>query len=96
MSRAVQRVGDRNSAGGLILRGDNSVLVNGRPIAVQNSPVSPHPCCGAKGCPPVHCNAQTRTTQGEILVNGIPLIRLNDTDTCGHARVGGSPDVVVG
>jgi uncharacterized Zn-binding protein involved in type VI secretion len=96
MSRAVQRVGDRNSAGGLILRGDNSVLVNGRAIAVQNAPVSPHPCCGAQGCPPIHCNAQTRATIGTILVNGIPLIVLNDTDTCGHPRVGGSPNVVVG
>jgi uncharacterized Zn-binding protein involved in type VI secretion len=96
MSRAVQRVGDRNSAGGLILRGDNSVLVNGRAIAVQNAPVSPHPCCGARGCPPIHCNAQTRATIGTILVNGIPLIVLNDTDTCGHPRVGGSPNVVVG
>jgi len=24
------------------------------------------------------------------------LIVLNDTDTCGHPRVGGSPNVVVG
>jgi uncharacterized Zn-binding protein involved in type VI secretion len=96
MGRAVQRVGDKNSAGGLILRGDNTVLVNGRPIAVQNAPVSPHPCCGARGCPPVHCNAQTRSNTGEILVNGIPLILSNDTDTCCHARVGGSPDVMVG
>lgn len=96
MGRAVQRVGDQNSAGGLILRGDATVLVNGRNIAVQNAPVSPHPCCGAQGCPPVHCNAQTQASIGEILVNGIPLIILNDTDTCGHTRVGGSPDVVVG
>lgn len=96
MSRAVQRVGDQNSAGGLILRGDNTVLVNGRAIAVQNSPVSPHPCCGARGCPPVHCNAQTRASSSNILINGLPLIILNDTDTCGHNRVAGSPDVVVG
>jgi uncharacterized Zn-binding protein involved in type VI secretion len=96
MSRAVQRVGDQNSAGGLILRGDNTVLVNGRAIAVQNAPVSPHPCCGAQGCPPVHCNAQTQASTGQILVNGVPLIINNDTDTCGHNRVGGSPDVVIG
>lgn len=96
MSQAVQRVGDQNSAGGLILRGDNTVLVNGRAIAVQNTPVSAHPCCGAQGCPPVHCNAQTQTSAGEILVNGVPLIKTNDVDTCGHTRVGGSPDVVIG
>lgn len=96
MGRAVQRVGDRNSAGGVILRGDSTVLVNGRPIAVQNAPVSPHPCCGSRGCPPVHCNAQTVASTGTVLVNGKPLIILNDTDTCGHPRVGGSPDVVLG
>jgi uncharacterized Zn-binding protein involved in type VI secretion len=96
MSRAVQRVGDQNSAGGLILRGDATVLVNGRPIAIRNAPVSPHPCCGAQGCPPIHCNAQTQTNTSEILVNGIPLIVNNDVDTCGHTRVGGSPDVFLG
>ena len=96
MGKAVQRVGDRNSAGGLILRGDSTVLVNGRAVAVQNAPVSPHPCCGARGCPPVHCSAKTQSSSGGIVVNGIPLILFNDTDTCGHTRVGGSPDVVVG
>jgi uncharacterized Zn-binding protein involved in type VI secretion len=96
MSRAVQRVGDQNSAGGLILRGDSTVLVNGRAIAIQNAPVSPHPCCGRQGCPPIHCNAQTQANNSEILVNGIPLIMTNDLDTCGHPRVGGSPDVMWG
>ena len=96
MGQAVQRVGDKNSAGGLILRGDSTVLVNGRPIAVQNTPVSPHPCCGAQGCRPIHCNAQTRNSIGTVLVNGIPLIITNDVDTCGHPRVGGSPNVYVG
>jgi len=96
MGRAVQRVGDKNTAGGLILQGDDTVLVNGRAIAVQNAPVSPHPCCGARGCPPVHCNARTQSNAGEILVNGIPLILSQDLDTCGHARAGGSPDVMLG
>ena len=96
MGRSVQRVGDQNSAGGVILRGDSTVLVNGRPIAIQNAPVSPHPCCGAKGCPPIHCSARTQSNTGTILVNGIPLILGDDTDTCGHKRVGGSPDVMLG
>ena len=93
---AVQRVGDQNSAGGVILNGDNTVLVNGRAIAIQGASVSAHPCCGRKGCPPIHCNAQTRSNTGTILVNGVPLILANDLDTCGHPRVGGSPDVGIG
>ena len=93
---AVQRVGDQNSAGGVILNGDNTVLVNGRAIAIQGASVSAHPCCGRKGCPPTHCNAKTQTKNSTVLVNGIPLIFTDDTDTCGHARAGGSPDVAVG
>ena len=93
---AVQRVGDRNNVGGVILNGDNTVLVNGRAIAVQGASISPHPCCGAKGCPPIHCSAKTQANTSTVLVNGLPLILTNDNDTCSHTRAGGSPDVIVG
>ena len=93
---AVQRVGDRNSAGGVIINGDDSVLINGRAVAIQGSSVSPHPCCGQRGCPPTHCNARTQATNDTVLVNGRPLIFTDDKDTCGHPRVSGSPDVIVG
>jgi uncharacterized Zn-binding protein involved in type VI secretion len=93
---AVQRVGDRNSAGGVILNGDSSVLVNGRAIAIQDASVSPHPCCGAKGCPPIHCNAKTKAGSSNVLVNGKPVILAGDKDTCGHSRVSGSDNVLVG
>ena len=93
---AVQRVGDQNSAGGVILDGDNTVLVNGRAIAVRGSSVSPHPCCGHLGCPPTHCNAKTQANNSTVLVNGVPLVLSTDTDTCGHPRSGGSPDVIIG
>ena len=49
MGKAVQRVGDRNTAGGVILNGDDSVLINGRAVAIRGASVSPHPCCGRKG-----------------------------------------------
>lgn len=93
---AVQRVGDRNNAGGVILNGDSSVLVNGRAIAVEGASVSPHPCCGQRGCPPTHCNAKTQAKNSGVLVNGIALIITGDIDTCGHSRVSGSPDVTIG
>lgn len=92
----VQRVGDRNSAGGIILNGDSSVLINGRPIALQDASVSPHPCCGRKGCPPVHCNAKTKANKSSVLVNGKAVILAGDNDTCGHTRVSGSTDVTIG
>ena len=96
MGKAIQRVGDRNSAGGVITNGDNTVLVNGRAVAIQGSSVSPHPCCGRRGCPPTHCNAKTQATTSTVFVNGKPVIFTDDKDTCGHPRVSGSADVIVG
>ena len=96
MGQAVQRLGDRNTAGGVIQNGDDTVLVNGRAVAVRGASVSPHPCCGQRGCPPTHCNAKTQTKNSTVLVNGVPLIFTNDKDTCDHPRAGGSPDVTVG
>lgn len=93
---AVQRVGDKDSAGGVILNGDSSVLINGRAVAIRGASVSPHPCCGQRGCPPTHCNAKTQASNSTVLVNGVPIVLTSDVDTCGHPRSGGSPDVTVG
>ena len=92
----MQRIGDQNSAGGVILNGDSSVLINGRAVAVQGASVSAHPCCGQRGCPPTHCNAKTQANNSTVLVNGIPLVLNGDVDTCGHSRTSGSPNVLVG
>jgi uncharacterized Zn-binding protein involved in type VI secretion len=95
---AVCRVGDRNEVGGVILNGDPSVLVNGRPIAIIGSRVTPHPCCGAPKRPEcvVHCAASTTSTNGTVLVKGKPVVTFGDPDTCEHVRVGGSSDVIIG
>jgi uncharacterized Zn-binding protein involved in type VI secretion len=89
---AVQRQGDPNSRGGVITSGDASVRVNGRAIAVKASPVSPHPCCGSKGCPPTHCNAIT-TGSSSVRVNGRPVTLSSDPDSCGDPRTSGSSNV---
>ena len=96
MPGGVQRVGDANSVGGVILSGDPTVLVNGRPIATIGNPVSPHPCCGSKGCPPTHCAAITTSSTPTILVGGKPICTTGAIDTCGHTRALGSLDVIVG
>ncbi len=96
MPKLVCRVGDRNAAGGVILNGEATVLINNRPVAVLGARVTPHPCCGKQGCPPVHCAATTTSTNATVLVNGKPIVTLGDVDTCGHARLGGSSDVIVG
>ena len=96
MPGPVCRVGDKNAAGGVILSGDPTVLVNGRPIATVGASITPHPCCGAKGCPPIHCSAKTTSTIATVLVGGKPVVTSGALDTCGHSRVGGSFDVIVG
>jgi uncharacterized Zn-binding protein involved in type VI secretion len=93
---AVQRVGDRNEAGGVIQNGDSSVLINGRAVAVVGSKVTAHPCCGSKGCPPTHCSATTTAKTTNVFVNGKPIIVTGDTDTCGHKRQGGSTSIQIG
>jgi uncharacterized Zn-binding protein involved in type VI secretion len=96
MPGSVCCVGEKNAAGGVILNGDTSVLVNSRPVAIVGSKVTPHPCCGRPGCPPAHCAASTTSTNATVLVNGKPIVTFGDIDTCGHSRIGGSTDVRVG
>lgn len=91
---AIQRVGDKNSAGGVIQQGDSSVLVNGIPIAITDMPVSTHPPYG-RGTDPHH-RARTKGSETTLGVNGKQIIVTGDLDTCGHPRVGGSPDVTLG
>ena len=89
----IQRVGDANGAGGVITSGIDSVRMNGRPVAITGAGVSAHPCCGRRGCPPIHCYATTAGGSGSVRVGGIPVSLTGDADTCGHARAGGSGDV---
>ena len=92
----VQRKGDPNTAGGIAVSGVNSVRVNGRPIVVNGISVSPHPCCGQKGCPPVHCNASTQQGVSSVRAGGIPVVVNGSMDSCNHPRTQGSPNVTVG
>ena len=92
----VQRQGDANVFGGLALGGDPTVRVNGRPILIEGTAVSPHPCCGRKGCNPLHCFCLTKGGNPTVRANGIPVITDYATDQCGDLRVGGSGDVRVG
>jgi uncharacterized Zn-binding protein involved in type VI secretion len=96
MPGPVCRLGDKNVVGGVILTGDPTVLVNNRPIAVFGASVSPHPCCGAKGCPPIHCRAKTTSNSFTVFANGKPVVTVGAIDTCGHPRASGSGDVIIG
>jgi hypothetical protein len=95
MAGKAQRQGDPNTGGGLITRGDSSVLINGRPAAYPSTSVTPHPPCSPKN--PIHCVAVTKGGSKSVRVNGRPLLTSGDSDTCGHGRSsGGSSNVRVG
>ena len=93
---AAQRVGDADGAGGVATGGVASVRVNNRAVIVNGNSVTPHPCCGRRGCPPVHCSATTTGGSGTVRAGGISINRTGDPDSCGHSRAGGSGDVRVG
>jgi len=93
MAAPMQRVGDFNSGGGIIVSGGHSnVLVNGRPAATPWAVVTPHIGCGKKK--PLHCLALTLPGSSTVKINGEPVIVTGVPDTCGHSRAGGSPNVV--
>jgi len=91
MGRKIVRVGDKNSAGGKVISGDNTVFLNGKPIAVDGSPVTTHTAAPfGKGN---HTSSRCRATETSVYVNGKRIIFVGDKDTCGHPRIDGSPDV---
>ena len=92
---AVQRDGDANSAGGIVSGGVASVRINGRPVTVNGNPVTPHAPWGRREHPP-HAAPVTANGMAGVKVGGIPVVTTGCPDTCGHPRVGGSPDVRIG
>jgi len=95
---AIQTQGDQNSAGGAATSGVASVRVNGKPVVVDGTLVTPHaPWPQRRYNPhPPHAAATTKGGSATVRAGGKPLVRTGDTDTCGHARVGGSPNVKAG
>jgi uncharacterized Zn-binding protein involved in type VI secretion len=85
MGKAFVRVGDKNDAGGSVISGDNTLRINGIPVAIDGSPVTNHP--NHKG---QHAHARCVASVNSIKVNGKRLIVVGDKDSCGHTRVQGS------
>jgi len=88
MGRAIVRVGDKNSGGGAVISGSQTVKMNGRAIALDGSPVT---CHNPNNGPHVH--AQCRASEYGITIEGRRVIYVGDVDTCGHVRIEGSGDI---
>ena len=94
MTYAIVRKGDKNSDGGKTTGARNSVRSSSVPLAAYRSGVTPHPCCGRKGCN-AHCNAKVTGGAPTVHANGKPVHVVSDSDTCGHSRVQGDKTVLV-
>jgi len=95
---AAQRRGDLNAGDGAAQGGVDSVRVNNLPIMIPAQPVTAHPPYGRKGAKTVHNDGSQKTAGGvtSVRAGGKPVVVTTNADTCGHARVGGSPNVFVG
>lgn len=92
----VVRVGDSNSAGGRIIGpGASTVFVNGSPMSVLGDRITPHPPCGSPGGQ-AHCAASTVQASATVFAQGRPVVFVGALDSCGHVRVSGSPNVIIG
>ena len=89
---AIQRMTDANAGGGAITTiPQSTVKANSLVVAVDGSKGTGH----GVG---LHANLAWDTQGGNSTVKagGIAINTTGNTDTCGHARVGGSGDVNVG
>jgi uncharacterized Zn-binding protein involved in type VI secretion len=86
----IQRIGDKNDAGGEITDSiATQVRVNNIPVSVDGSPVSSH----GKD---THLAAKTQGGSARVRAQNQPINFEGNADTCGHLRVGGSVTVRVG
>ena len=94
---AAQRDGDSNAGGGVAQGGESSVRINGRSVMIPGQSVTPHPPYPRRGRNE-HNNGGQATAGGNssVRAGGKPMVATGDADTCGHTRVGGSPDVRIG
>lgn len=90
----VVREGDVNNAGGRVIKGKKSFLVDGKPVSVDGSPVSAHRPYKKPHKP----NGAPKTANGTktFIVDGIPVNHIGNKDTCKHVRIQGSNSFIVG
>lgn len=70
-----------------------TVLVNGVPIGVVGTLVTPHAPCPED---PSHCAAVITTGSATVLAGGIQVSGVQDIASCGHSILTGSPNTLIG
>jgi uncharacterized Zn-binding protein involved in type VI secretion len=91
-TRALARNGDTlNASGATIVATAVRTFCNGIAIARDGDAVTPHPPGGAS-----HNNATVQASGSQtVYVEGIPVVAVGDSATCGHVVTSGSPNVFV-
>jgi uncharacterized Zn-binding protein involved in type VI secretion len=94
---AVARKTDQNAGGGIIqqLPDNDFVRCEGLLVSVDGSMGSTHPPAPEDNS---HTSGVWKTAHGSstVRINGKPVNRAQDADTCQHARKGGSPSTRIG
>lgn len=89
MGTPLSRLGDKNQAGGAIVRGAASVICNGQPVGLHVSPITPHRL-GFR-----HKFAKTTSGSPNVICEGAPVLRVGSGNSCGHSIVQGSNNTIV-
>lgn len=91
MGSPISRVGDRNSGGGKLTRGSSTVFLDGRPVALHVSPMTPH---SPKPTKQPHKRSVTVGGGGTVFVEGCPVVHVGMKTSCGHVIIEGSGTVI--
>jgi hypothetical protein len=90
----LSRKGDKNQAGGAIIRGAGTVFANGINVGLHVSQITPHSPWRRRQHPP-HEAATTTAGSPTVFCEGVPVLRVGSGNSCGHSIVQGSPDIFV-
>jgi uncharacterized Zn-binding protein involved in type VI secretion len=86
----LSRVGDKNEAGGAIMRGAKTVIASGKQVGLHVSQITPHSPWESP-----HDAATTTSASPSVFAEGVAVLRITSGNSCGHSIVEGSPDVFV-
>lgn len=87
--RAIARVGDTNAIGGALMDGSSTVFLDGKPIALHVSRITPHaPWHPRVHYPQHHHDAVTTSNYStSLFVEGKPVVLKGTQTSCGHPIV---------
>jgi uncharacterized Zn-binding protein involved in type VI secretion len=84
----LSRKGDQNAVGGQIVRGAGSVFADSIAVGLHVSDITPH-----NNFKPPHTTAKTTEGSPTVFAEGVPVLRVGSSTTCGHSIVQGSSTV---